>query len=225
MVKNIRQDLERIDRILGNIDKTTEQAPEIMQGLQAGIQDVRKILADVEKGSTDVPEVTRAAKQGIGEARDSLKNVDGVVQSIKKNPFIRLKYSPGTDGGKYRCGFKKIGGVMEVPLRRFSGALGVCMVFVLTLSCTADLPRTAPVHLSAGAEQIKKGNNLYQKGCYKGALEHFFRAHELYAVSDQQSGIAMSMNNIGSVYRALGDASGALVFFEEAAPPLRKRGR
>jgi tetratricopeptide (TPR) repeat protein len=91
------------------------------------------------------------------------------------------------------------------------------MVFVLTLSCTADLPRTAPVHLSAGAEQIKKGNNLYQKGCYKGALEHFFRAHELYAVSDQQSGIAMSMNNIGSVYRALGDASGALVFFEEAA--------
>ncbi len=90
MVKNIRQDLERIDRILGNIDKTTEQAPEIMQGLQAGIQDVRKILADVEKGSTDVPEVTRAAKQGIGEARDSLKNVDGVVQSIKKNPFIRL---------------------------------------------------------------------------------------------------------------------------------------
>ncbi|MFB3924893.1 MAG: tetratricopeptide repeat protein [Syntrophales bacterium] len=86
----------------------------------------------------------------------------------------------------------------------------------LLLSCAGDPARSMPAHLTSGAEQIKKGNAFYQKGCYRTAQEHFYRAHDLYSASDQPGGVAMSLNNIGSVFRASGDAQSALLFFDEA---------
>ncbi len=95
---------------------------------------------------------------------------------------------------------------------------------LLLCACAGDPPKTLPVHLRAGTEQIRKGNFYYQKGCYKRALEHFIRANELYTASDQPEGIAMSLNNIGSVYRALGDAGGSMTFFDEAERIYLKSG-
>jgi len=73
-----------------------------------------------------------------------------------------------------------------------------------------------PRHLTSGMVQIKKGNIWYQKGCYKRALEQFLRAHELFSASDQLNGVAMSMNNIGNVYRIIGDVEDAVQFFDES---------
>ena len=73
-----------------------------------------------------------------------------------------------------------------------------------------------PGHLISGMKEIKKGTTWYQKGCYKRSLEHFFRAHELFAASDQLDGVAMSMNNIGNIYRIMEDIDRSLLFFEES---------
>lgn len=73
-----------------------------------------------------------------------------------------------------------------------------------------------PEHLSAGAKQIQKGLRCYQKGCYDKALEHFLRAHELYSASDVLDGVAMSLNNLGSVYQAMGNCEHALLYFDES---------
>ncbi len=73
-----------------------------------------------------------------------------------------------------------------------------------------------PGHLISGMKEIKKGTTWYQKGCYKRSLEHFFRAHELFTASDKLSGIAMCMNNIGNIYRMMGEIDRSLLFFEES---------
>ena len=63
---------------------------------------------------------------------------------------------------------------------------------------------------------MKKGLECYQKGCYRESLEHFFRAYELNSASDILDGVAMSLNNIGTVYRLMGDYDKAIPFFDEA---------
>ncbi|MBW2567972.1 MAG: tetratricopeptide repeat protein [Deltaproteobacteria bacterium] len=73
-----------------------------------------------------------------------------------------------------------------------------------------------PGHLISGMKEIQKGATWYQKGCYHRSLEHFLRAHELFVVSDQLDGVAMSMNNIGNIYRIMKDLDNALLFFEES---------
>ncbi|MBC2695398.1 MAG: hypothetical protein HF982_09020 [Desulfobacteraceae bacterium] len=68
----------------------------------------------------------------------------------------------------------------------------------------------------SGIKEIKRGTYLYKKGCYKRSIEHFLRAHELFVFSDNLSGVAMSMNNIGNVYRTTGCISSATQFFDES---------
>ncbi|MCG2759294.1 MAG: tetratricopeptide repeat protein [Desulfobacteraceae bacterium] len=68
----------------------------------------------------------------------------------------------------------------------------------------------------SGIKEIKKGTSLYKKGCYKRSLEHFLRAHEMFVFSDNLSGIAMSMNSIGNIYRATDCISSAIDFFDES---------
>jgi len=84
--------------------------------------------------------------------------------------------------------------------------------------------KTTPPYLLAGTEQIIKGTDAYKKGCYKKAFELFFRAHEFYAASDQTDGVAMSLNNLGTVYRATGDPQSALAFFDKACEIYRDLG-
>ena len=68
----------------------------------------------------------------------------------------------------------------------------------------------------SGIKEIKKGTYLYKKGCYERSLKHFLRAHELFVFSDNLKGVAMSMNNIGNVYRKTGCISSATQFFDES---------
>lgn len=68
----------------------------------------------------------------------------------------------------------------------------------------------------SGIKEIKKGTYLYKKGCYERSQEHFLKAHELFVFSDDLSGVAMSMNNIGNVYRTTGRIFSATQFFDES---------
>ena len=102
---------------------------------------------------------------------------------------------------------------------------GLLMVLVIVAaSCGGKKEVVVPVHLSAGAEQTSKGMPFFDRGCYARALEHFYRAHELYTAVGDSRGTAMSMNNIGVVYRAMGEAGAAIPFFEDALRIYRGLG-
>ncbi len=73
-----------------------------------------------------------------------------------------------------------------------------------------------PEHLTVGIEEMIKGNSFYQNGCYKMALDKYFKAYKYFVVSDQIKNSAKVLNNIGNVYRVYGDNKSALLFFDEA---------
>lgn len=94
--------------------------------------------------------------------------------------------------------------------------IGFCAL--LLWACSSGGPTRDPIPPARldGMNELNKGNARYQQGCYRQSLEYFFRAHELFTAADQLGGVAMSMNNIGNVYRAVGDLKSALLFYEEA---------
>ena len=71
-------------------------------------------------------------------------------------------------------------------------------------------------HNKAAIREINEGNAWYMRGCYHKALEHFHKAYERYTISDDQDGVARSLNNLGSLYRATKDHDSALAFFDGA---------
>ena len=86
----------------------------------------------------------------------------------------------------------------------------------MLFACTGNNVVKKSDEITSGIKEIKKGTYLYKKGCYERSLEHFLRAHELFVFSDNLSGVAMSMNNIGNVYRTTGCISSATQFFDES---------
>lgn len=89
-------------------------------------------------------------------------------------------------------------------------------ILLFALFCFAcaggNSAKKIPEHITAGTKEMAGGIARYNKGCYQDSLEYFFKAHELFVASDQLSGVAMSLNNIGNVYRVTGDFDSALLF-------------
>jgi tetratricopeptide (TPR) repeat protein len=95
--------------------------------------------------------------------------------------------------------------------------IGIGLLFVLFLaSCGGTKEVIVPEHISAGSVQTSKGMPFFERGCYARALEHFYRANELFTAIGDSRGMAMSANNIGVVYRAMGEAAAAIPFLEDA---------
>ena len=101
-------------------------------------------------------------------------------------------------------------------MKKLSILAFIVFSFLLFSCLGGKQTKQVPRHLSAGSKQMKKGNEWYQKGCYRKSLEYFFRAYELNSASDMLDGVAMSLNNIGSVYRIIGYYDEAIPFFDEA---------
>jgi tetratricopeptide (TPR) repeat protein len=101
--------------------------------------------------------------------------------------------------------------------------IGIALIFALfSASCGGPKEVIVPQHISAGSVQTSKGMPFYERGCYARALEYFYKANELFTAIGDSRGMAMSMNNIGVVYRGMGEAAAAIPFFEDA---LRLYGR
>ena len=93
----------------------------------------------------------------------------------------------------------------------------IIVLSLLLFACATGKPeKHIPRHLSAGGKQMQKGLAWYEKGCYRRSLEYFFRAYELYSASDMLDGVAMSLNNLGTIYRITGNYEEAVSFFDEA---------
>ncbi|MEN6464770.1 MAG: tetratricopeptide repeat protein [Syntrophaceae bacterium] len=95
---------------------------------------------------------------------------------------------------------------------------------VFLFSCAGGPVRTDPPHMTGGTQQIALGNSAYKQGCHNAALRSYYRAYELYSASDQPAGVAMSLNNLGNVYRALGEPANALKYFGEAGVLYARSG-
>ena len=103
--------------------------------------------------------------------------------------------------------------------------LGLVLFFVIVAaSCGGKKVVVVPDHISAGGVQTDKGMPFYERGCYSRALDYFYRANELYTAIGDSRGMAMSANNIGVVYRAMGEAAAAIPFFEDALRIYRGLG-
>ena len=97
--------------------------------------------------------------------------------------------------------------------------IGLTMLFftVFFFACAGGRQLSRHENFFAcGMKEISKGIKMYNKGCYQRSLDHFFIAHEIFTSSDMLKGIAMSLNNIGSVYRITGKSPDAVLFFNES---------
>ena len=101
-------------------------------------------------------------------------------------------------------------------MRRFN-AFFILLFALFGFACAGgNSVNKIPEHITAGTKEMAGGIARYNQGCYQDSLEYFFKAHELFVASDQLDGVAMSLNNIGNVYRIMGDFDSALLFFDEA---------
>ena len=90
-------------------------------------------------------------------------------------------------------------------------------VSVVLIACAGgNSAKKQPEYIPAGMKAITKGIVKYNQGCYQHALDYFLKAHELFSASDQLSGVAISLNNIGNIYRIMGDTKSAVLFLEES---------
>lgn len=91
------------------------------------------------------------------------------------------------------------------------------------VACAASPPATSSVGSpDEGDRQLKRGIYWYQKGCTRKAMEHFHAAHEHYALTDQQAGVARSLNSIANGYRHAGKAEDARLFYDAAIAAARR---
>ncbi len=101
-------------------------------------------------------------------------------------------------------------------MKRFSKYLALLLCVVFFACAGGNSAPKRPKHLSAGMEVLSEGIAIYNMGCYQRSLEYFFRAHELFSASDQLIGVAMSLNNIGNIYRIMENIDSAVLFFDES---------
>ena len=90
------------------------------------------------------------------------------------------------------------------------------LLILLVFACGGPSVKKTPETSHYGMKELRKGIGWYQKGCYHKSLEHFMKANELFAASDHLTGTAMTMNNMGNVYRLIGDSKSANLFFDES---------
>ncbi|MDY6823161.1 MAG: tetratricopeptide repeat protein [Thermodesulfobacteriota bacterium] len=100
------------------------------------------------------------------------------------------------------------------------------IAMALAAGCGGKHETVTPRHqtLSDAGNAMQKAIATYNKGCYRAALKEFYRAHELYTLSDDINGIAMCMNNMGNIYRHVEEYADAVSFFDKAYDLYMKIG-
>jgi tetratricopeptide (TPR) repeat protein len=93
----------------------------------------------------------------------------------------------------------------------------IIVLLLLLFACASGKPQQErPRHLSSGDMEMQKGLEWYQMGCYQKSLEYLFRAYDLYSAADVLDGVAMSLNNIGTIFRITGEYEKAISFLDES---------
>jgi len=104
-----------------------------------------------------------------------------------------------------------------------SPLLILALAFWGIYACAASpLPTSSADGFDEGERELKRGIYWYEKGCYRKAMEHFHVAHEHYSFTDQQAGVARSLNGIANIYRHTGKVEDARLFYDAAIAAARR---
>lgn len=100
-------------------------------------------------------------------------------------------------------------------MRRYKFSM-LLLILLTTFACGGGNQKKDPVTVHPATKQLQRGVAWYQRGCFQKSLDAFTKAHELFSAADRLPDVAMSLNNIGNIYRHIGDTPSALLFFQEA---------
>ncbi len=106
--QRMADNIQRMSRIMDNLEATTAQAPQTMTlvqenlvALQASIKQTEQILAeikaitgDIKAGSQNIPQISVTFKEGVQEIRQGVEQVNRVVDSLQKSYLIRGNLPP-----------------------------------------------------------------------------------------------------------------------------------
>ena len=107
LIERIYEELNNVNRILGNLEDATAKTPDIMNEVKKSMDMVNQILTNIEKGSHDVPAVTKTTTHGIREIRDGVEEIDKVVQSVQKSFLIKPNLPPEPKGEDIDTGLRR----------------------------------------------------------------------------------------------------------------------
>jgi len=102
-VKAIVAGIENGEGTIGGLVKSDE----LLEKINDAMDRIDQILANVEKGSEDVPAITKSTKRGIQETRDALREVDRLVRAAQKNVLIRRDIPPAPEGKDMDAGLRR----------------------------------------------------------------------------------------------------------------------
>ncbi len=90
---------------------------------------------------------------------------------------------------------------------------------IILLGCTAcasiKTPASSPYD-EAGTQALATGDRLTTKGCYQGAVVHYFKAVEWFTLADKPEALATCFNNLGNLYLNEGKEREALHYYRES---------
>ncbi len=100
----------------------------------------------------------------------------------------------------------------------------VMVLLAVAAGCGTKETAPQPAFNKSAARDVIQGNTWYMKGCYHKALESFHKAYEKFTALDDQDGVARTLNNLGTLYRAEKDYESAVAFFDEAIRLFKRSG-
>ncbi|MBU3981180.1 MAG: MCE family protein [Proteobacteria bacterium] len=120
LLDKIFSDLDKLDKILENINKASSKTPVIMDQVQDNLAAVKKIGDDVSESvlslkriikqveeSHNIPEITHSVKNGVQEIRYGVEEIDKVVQSLQKNFLIKSNLPPEEEPENIDAGLRQ----------------------------------------------------------------------------------------------------------------------
>ena len=100
------------------------------------------------------------------------------------------------------------------PLALFAFLAILLGCFACTTGGKAPVPSNR--FYAEGARALAGADQLATRGCPQGAVEGYFKAVELFTLSDDQKALAACFNNIGNLYLGEGKSADALLYYRAA---------
>jgi len=106
ILRHVEEITRHINEGKGNVGELLK-TEKLIKKVYVELDRIDKILANVQDGSQDVPQVTSSVKRGVNEIRDGVRRIDNVVQSVQQNPLIKPNLPPEPVGEKTDAGLRK----------------------------------------------------------------------------------------------------------------------
>lgn len=95
LIRSVQVKLDDIGKIIKNVETAT---PQSLDQIRVSLKQVERILANVEKVSNDIPVISKKTKVTIDSVDGGLKELNKVVKSVQKSPFIRSNIPKEPEG-------------------------------------------------------------------------------------------------------------------------------